>query len=270
MNVSILTVTFDKDIEFLKYNRKSVSMFCRRYAKSKVAVYDTELSCKDSHQWCLDKNIDVIIEPEAKLMNSGYISQQYIKMFADKYFTDDTDFILHLDSDAIFIKEHKPEDLFIDNKPVIIKNNYERLDQNFKNQNHQDGRKNPTRWKAITEQVLGFNVDYEFMFLSPFIYPSHIFKSVRQYIENIHQKSFLEFMSTQKMFSEFNTLGAYCYKYHHDDFVWIDRWEELDKVNQRIKTVRNILEQYSRHQVYRKVDLTNPDNPITRRLGKVS
>jgi hypothetical protein len=261
MKTSIVTVTYDKDLEFLKYNLKSIKKFCNGYHDNVVIIDDHENDCVETQRYLDSIGQKYFVNKEAKHVKRGYVRQQYIKLLCDLYVPDDTDYICHIDSDSIFKIEHTPEVYFIDSKPAIVKNNYELLVEKIKA--NEQTVKAFLRWKTLTSQFLGWDVEYEFMFRMPLVYPYHLFKSIRTFLEEKHNASLLDLLKDLPVISEYNLLGAYAYKMMHDEFTWIDRHENQEIALGLHKDLIGHYSSRKQQQPARYVDLSIPNNALS-------
>ena len=262
---SIITVTYDKDLEFLKYNLKSIKKFCREYHENVVVIDDHENDCIETQRYLDSIGQKYYINKEAKFVKRGYVRQQYIKLLSDLYVSPDTDYICHIDADSIFKQSHTPDRFFRNNKPILIKNNYIKLEQAFKQRGEDP--KWYMRWKETTSDILKFDVEYEFMGRMPLVYPKNLTKQVREHLEKIHSCSLLDLVKDLLIMSEYNVLGAYAYKFTPEDFFWIDRWETEHLIPET--NYKDIFGHYSSRklqQPHRFVDLSDKDNPISKLL----
>ena len=247
-NTSILTVTYDVDLDFLKYNLKSISHFCEEYAENVVVLDDHESDCVQTQEHLENIKQKYFINKQAKQINRGYIRQQYIKLFSDQYVSDNCKYICHVDSDNIFTGVHTPDVYFKDGKPIVVISNWNNLD------NH--------KWKPITDHAVGYDTEYEFMRRMPLIYPVWIFAKIRNHMQSIHG-DLISYLNSLKTFSEYNALGAFAYKYFHDDFYWIDQQEQRQEwVDTRDATPCVQYSNRSQAQPHRYVDLSVPGNKI--------
>lgn len=266
MKTSIITVTYDKDLEFLKYNLKSIKKFCKGYHENIVVIDDHENDCVETQRYLDSIGQKYFINKEAKQVKKGYVRQQYIKLLSDKYVSHDTDYICHIDADSLFKKEHTPDRFFKKNKPILVKNDYKKLIANQKSAG------NPTvsweKWRDITSKFLNFKVNYEFMFRMPLVYPKSLTKQVREYLEKIHKSSLLDLVKDLPIMSEYNILGAYAYEFTPEDFFWIDRWEDLEILGQT--NYKDVFGHYSSRELEqpaRYIDLSGDDNELDKILG---
>ena len=81
MKTSIITITYDKELEYLKYNLKSIQKFCHGYHENIVVIDDHENDCVETQKYLESIDQKYFINSEAKKIKQGYIRQQYIKLF---------------------------------------------------------------------------------------------------------------------------------------------------------------------------------------------
>ena len=253
MKTSIITVTYDKDLEFLKYNLKSIKKFCKGYHENIVVIDDHENDCVETQRYLDSIGQKYFINREAKFIKHGYVRQQYIKLHSHLYVSPASDYICHVDSDSIFTKENKPGEVyFSNNRPIMLMSRWENLPEKFH------------IWIEPTADILKFRPVHEYMRVMPLVYPVHVHEGVKNYLEKLHGMSLLDLLRDRDIISEFNVIGAYIYKYHKDKFHWVD---EVLNSKEHVD-YRNHLPcvQYSNRpeaQPHRYVDLSHPDNPIS-------
>ena len=66
MKTSIVTITYDKDLEFLKYNLKSIQKFCHGYHENIVVIDDHENDCVETQKYLETIGQKYFINKEAK------------------------------------------------------------------------------------------------------------------------------------------------------------------------------------------------------------
>ena len=269
MKVSIITITYDEDLEFLKYNLKSIKKFCDGYHENIVVIDDHENDCVETQKYLESIGQKYFVNREAKHVKKGYVRQQYIKLLSDKYVSRDTDYICHIDSDSLFKQKHTPEIYFRDNKPILVKNDYNKIILRQKSIGNSPA---PfERWRYMTSKFLNFKVDYEFMYRMPLVYPKDLTKQVREYLEKINNCSLLDLVKDLPIMSEYNIIGAYAHKFTNDDFFWVDRWEELELLRETSCEELDIFGHYSRRefdQPTRYVDLSTSNNELDKILDE--
>jgi len=252
MKTSIITVTYDKDLEFLKYNLKSIKKFCKGYHENIVVIDDHENDCVETQRYLDSIGQKYFINHEAKHIKAGYVRQQYMGYYMDKYCSPDTEYVCCVDTDNIFIKEHKPGEVYFSNdKPIMLMSRWENLAEKFH------------IWIKPTTEILKFRPDHEFMRVMPLVYPLWLFKEIRSYLEDVHKKPLLEILDVP-LCAEYDIWGAYAYKYYKDKFHWVDEvlnYRENIDYRYHLPCI-----QYSNRpeaQPHRYVDLSHPDNPIS-------
>lgn len=214
MKTSIITITFDKDLEYLKYNLESIKKFCQGYYENVVVIDDHENDCIQTQQYLESIGQKYFINLEAKKIKKGYIRQQYIKLFSEQYVSSDTDYICHVDSDNIFTDYHNPSVYFANSKPIIGMQKWAQMPN--------------TTFKPYTDKTLEYESDYNFMRRMPLVYDFNLFSELREYIFNL-KGDIIDYLNTLETISEYNLLGAYAFKFRPDFFHWIDVVDSSEK-----------------------------------------
>jgi len=80
MKISILTVGFDRDLEYLKCNLKSIKKFCQGYHENVVVIDDHANDCEQTQQYIESIGQKYFINTEAKKIKESYIRQQAKRM----------------------------------------------------------------------------------------------------------------------------------------------------------------------------------------------
>jgi hypothetical protein len=138
-----------------------------------------------------------------------YLGQQITKLSADTL--TDAEIICHVDSDCIFVRPMSPADLLFDGKVRVLMQ-----------PNDQLGRHRP--WQGPTEAFLGWTVPYDFMCQPPFAFPRWLYADVRNHAIDLHNVTLESYVRSRppRGFSEFNVLGGFAHRRHHDCFSWVD------------------------------------------------
>lgn len=250
MKTSIITITYDKDLEYLKYNLKSIQKFCHGYHENIVVIDDHENDCIETQKYLESIGQKYFVNKEAKKIKKGYIRQQYIKLFSEQYVSSDTDYICHVDTDNIFTDHHDPSIYFNDGKPILGIQKWSEMPS--------------TNFKSYTDQTLEYESDYNFMRKMPLVYNFDLFPRLREYIINL-KGELIDYLNTLETISEYNLLGAFAYKFHRGSFYWVDthqnknEWQEL---NSKFPCTQYSNRRYE--QPHRYVDLSDPDNVIAK------
>ena len=223
--VAVLTVTFDNDLKWLSKSWYSYKMFCKDYSSYNVIIDDHENDCEQSKSWLEENSINYYIDTEAKHIQVGYVRQQYMKFYCDEYVPADTDWICHVDSDSLYYAEHTPDVYFgKTGKPVMLIESYDAIEKNHTGESN-------GHWRDIITEALKLDhpVDYEFMRRMPLLYPTWLFKEVREWFVDNHGMTIFEYLKDKDNFTEYNFLGAYCWKYHRDLYEWVDVADETSE-----------------------------------------
>lgn len=207
LKTAIITVTYDKDLGYLKYNLKSIEKYCKGYHENVVVIDDHENDCEQTQQYLESIGQKYFINREAKKIKEGYIRQQYIKLFSEQYVSSDTDYICHVDSDNIFTDRHDPSVYFNGDKPILGMQKWSQMPN--------------TVFKPWTDRTLEYESDYNFMRRMPLVYHTDLFPKLREYISNL-KGDIIDYLNTLETISEYNLLGAYAYKFTRESFHWID------------------------------------------------
>ena len=201
MTTSIFIKTCRKDLEWLRYSLLSIAKWSVGFSEF-VIVADED--CRDT------------LEPIAALLpepywiyyvlgsDNGYIQQQAIKLAADIYCS--SDYILFVDSDCVFFRIFMPSSFMHNGKPVLMKTRYGNLG-------------GAEAWKAITESIVGWEVEFEYMRRLPLMYRKDTLRKFRERFPSLLPK--LSVMESRD-FSEFNALGAFIEKEDKEGYYIAD------------------------------------------------
>lgn len=209
-----LIVTYERDLKFLEYNLKSFRKYCTGFAGTIIVV---PMSQVDKFMY-LEKMFGqpdscVWISGFMEYPGKGFVHHLAMKMYADVIMPEATH-ILHTDPDCLWTRPTTPDDYFVDGKPVLVVEPYNLLKLYFK------GRYD---WKAITEESLGFDCEYETMCRHPAVHLKELYPAVRACIEARHRTPFTDFyLRHPNKFNygvgEFNELGSYAIKHLRDKY----------------------------------------------------
>lgn len=213
MICDIFIKTYPTDYPWLKYCLRSIGKFASEFRKTVIvspAPYHDSIGLGFDWVW-QERHEYGLGNPRF----DGYLSQQVFKLYADT-FTDDADYILHIDSDTIFTRPVTPETYFTDGKIDWMMTPHAMIE---------------TPWQPITEKFLGmpapFSVSFEFMRRPPQMIPRWLYASLREFCVQKHGCTLSEYIMKQpyRAFSEYNALGAFAFYFHHDKFNWINTAE---------------------------------------------
>ncbi len=214
--VAILIVSYWKDAQWLEYCLRSIAKYAIGFAGVTVAYPYRD---KEAMRPICFKH-GAAMQEFKEIEGKGHLHQNAAKCMADKL-CPKAEFVLHVDSDCLFYKPVSPRDYFVDGKPVLLIEEYERLKP------VNSGHVSPYLWKAGTEKALGMKCQYEAMRRHPAVHPRALYSEMRDHIENLHGVPFLDYVMAQSEvfpygFSEFNCLGAYAHHFLYDEYHWTD------------------------------------------------
>ena len=214
MTTGIFIVSYPPDLEFLDYCLKSIQKFCTGF--NEVVVHFPVSAHAVNRQGKIARFV-----MENRSVDKPFNHHQAIKCNAEKYM--DSDFILHVDSDCMFLKPTTPEDYFVDGKPVLMAHPFDHL-KDFAPQRY--------HWRECVQNALGFDPVVETMCRHPAVHYRGLYPQLRSFMAELHKVPFNDYVLAQKEaqnilgFTEFPTLGAFAWKFRHDDYHWIDPTKE--------------------------------------------
>ena len=212
MNVEILIATWSKDIEYLRYNLKSIAKFASGFSGTTLLVAQQEEQlfkpiCEEFG--CSLAMYDRVSDPKY-----WHLQHQTEKCMADVH-CPNADLVLFTDSDCVFTAPVTPENYIIYllmspkiPKPILLIEEFSRLQGN--------------PWKPEVDRALGIDAKYETMRRHPAVHWREMFKDFRNRVETVHHMPFFDYVMRQKPefpwgFSEFASMGAFC--------LWSDLWK---------------------------------------------
>ena len=195
MSCDILYRSYAQDFNWLGYSLKSLKKRASGFHRVHIAVPASDFGMLP----VCDGEVHLVQDP-----CRGYMAQQITKLYADHFCH--ADYVLHVDSDCIFSSPVKPEDFFVNGKPVLLR---------------EEGCESP--WMDISARSLGWRDDAEYMRRMPIIYPRWIYSEFRDWMKERNGMPIEQWIDQQpnSEFSEFNTLGQWAYKFHRDAFEWL-------------------------------------------------
>jgi hypothetical protein len=201
--ISIFIKSYRNDFRFLNYCLKSIEKFVTGYSEIVIAIPEWDLWLFEELMAGID--IDVIVYPVQEY-GDGYLYQQFVKMTAYQFCTED--YIMFVDSDCVFtgFVDIAPEDNYL---PEILIADYSSVGGGIV-------------WKAPTEKWIGCSVNYEYMRRHPLVYRSSTLEALHKSRPNLEQ----EIMESGR-FSEFNAMGIWTHLNEPEKYRFTDMasWE---------------------------------------------
>lgn len=218
MTIDIFIRTYAKDLQWLEYALRSIQKYVTDYRNIVIAIPQGQ-----GHHLA-HLTAERVVEVED--MADGYIGQQLTKLEAWKY--SDADVFVYWDSDVV-AKEPLDivADLFHDGKPILYKTRYASIPD--------------CPWKGITEQAVGFPVEWEYMRRMPMVHTRSAVEATNAHLVETHEaamfwgapeynkagvRAYLASLP-YRHFSEFNAIGAIAEKFHAKEYHIVDT-ESID------------------------------------------
>lgn len=193
----IVLRTHSKDFEWLQYSIPSILKFCKYRKLHLLCPWPQVQDLKK--QWP-----DLTVLP-CPVYEMDYLGQQITKMQA--WSITNADILIYTDSDAIFIKPYELN--LIDGRIPRLVTHYRDL-------------KWPIKWKEVVIEHTGLTPKYEHMRRLPQVFWREDVKDCCEWLVKRWQKPIDDYIQKAVLFSEFNVLGEWCYRYRNDKYVWQD------------------------------------------------
>lgn len=205
MTVDWFYKTYPADFPWMVFSLRSLQKFATGFRKIVVVCSEQQPPTGTAEQ--------VYMAHES---GDPYMTQQLIKMHADCF--TDAEFIAYMDSDTILTTNVTPDSFIVHcRRPIAYFTPYASL-----------GEKDRI-WQKPTSDFLGEQVTNEFMRRHPFVIPRKLLSEFRAFCWQQHGhsiESYVRGLGTRD-FSEFNAIGAYLFKYHHDKMEWRNTDEQM-------------------------------------------
>ena len=196
MKLTFHTIQRGEDEKYAKYLQETHNRFC---SESNLAI-ENALTQDD-------------------FLKNEYMNDQLRIIMSDKY---EGDYIAQIGIDSVFTDTTSLSSFIEDGKVMMPYTSYEALYASKMPDTMKEGVK---KNQEMTSAVMNKEVEYEFARRMPLVYPREIFAEARKFIEDIHKVTIEEYMSELDMFNAYNFLGAFCYKYANDLFMWLNTEE---------------------------------------------
>lgn len=196
MSISIFVRTYHRDIKWLNYCLQSIHKNLLGWDEIVIAIPTGQETL------LFDLTQEKVIT--TKIQKDDYLAQQSDKMQAHKYCKGD--YILFVDSDVIFKPNANVLDYFYENKPIILKANYNSVGEAI-------------CWKKPTEKLFKEKIEFEYMRFAPQIFHKSTLEMFNDSFPDIENYVISQ---PYRQFSEFNALGFYAEKMQPDDYSIVD------------------------------------------------
>lgn len=230
MKVSIHIVSFVKHFHWLKYCLRSIEKYATGFHEISLWIPHEDVAEVQKLEQEYKGQVPLRIQPYEDWPGKGMLKHFDLVIHADQC-CPEADFILHMDSDCIFLEPVTPEDYFVGGKPVLMYADYEWL-----------CRIEPAIrcWQEASYRALGWKPQQETMRRHPAVHPRETYLLTRQCIERHTNTLISDFIKAQQNehpagFAEYPTLGAYAWRFLSQKYHWINQENEVrpkDKILQ--------------------------------------
>ncbi len=199
--VSIYIRTYKRDIAWLDLCLQSIHRNLKGWDEIVVGVPEGQID----HLRYLEAERRIV----CPYFRTDYVGQQVAKLQAHRYVRGE--FVLFVDSDVVFLPGADVRDFFVDGLPLIEKRRYAAIEK--------DGM-GAIKWQQAVENLYGEKPEWELMQghgarlfrTSSLLGFSKRFPDIESYAQQV----------PKRMFSEFNLLGYYVWRYEHGQYAFRD------------------------------------------------
>jgi hypothetical protein len=210
MKCDIFIRSYKNDSEWLRYCIKSIEKYASGFNDVIITYPEGDDCCRHS----ATKNI-----PIKEIHTDGYIDQQLTKLNATKYVSNDTTHILFVDSDCCFFDKFTPDTYSINDSPYLCITHYDYID---------------SPWKNITQDIMGIEIEYEFMRRQPLMYRKESLIDFQNWFLDTKYITLIDFMVNvkERKVSEYNLIGSYVYYINgYDKYKWVNTNSDIIPYN---------------------------------------
>lgn len=198
MNVSILMVTFRRDLEFAEYSMRSVRKFSSGFGEN-ICVVPTQDEAMFNE---IAEPLGFIVKAFDERPDKGFVHHEALICEADAW-CPGADAVYHLDADCLMTAPQKASDYFINGRPILYRQRY----SDFRNHPNRYG------WKVCVQNATGIDPEWETMCRHPAVHWRCAYGLTRRAIEEHTKGDWKEYIlgcknSYPQGFAEFPTLGA--------------------------------------------------------------
>lgn len=197
--------SYPADYRFAEYLCRSIDKFCHGFRRLIIVAPDDQ---------CPRPNLPtaIVVQPEH---SPTYLGQQAQKLYADTH--TDADFILHVDSDCVFVRDVQPQSFIQNGKPIWLMTKWEHLDEATK-----------AAWLGPMTKFAGYAPALEGMRRHPVLWPRWFYSVLRGFCIGKHGQTLWDYVMTQpdRAFSEFNCAFAVAHCWHQDRFTFLDTHQD--------------------------------------------
>jgi hypothetical protein len=219
--LSLMVRSFRGDMLFAREAVQSAAKYVPGALEIVMVVPQADLHVFRSEFSNLTLQMPLRFVGERYILEDQHVQQKWSKIHADTYCRGDM--ILHLDSDVVFRRFLRMRDIMWLGRPILVYQRYDTLNSH---------RVSPLNWGKGISKALGSPVEHEFSRSTLHIYPRSLYPHARRHIEKVHGVNITTFLQgkegvhspdadASRLFSDFNYLGAYAWKFAQEDFSFI-------------------------------------------------
>lgn len=215
-NVEIFILSCAKHFDWLNYCVQSIYKFATGFSRLNILIPAT-----DKEQFRLinysDKSPTMNVLLGDEWTNKGMLWHMAQIMKSDEW-CPGADYILHMDSDCMFVEPVTPDDYFENGKPILYHQSFKTL-----------GVQHPDvlRWQQVVQECVTFKVTQETMRRHPAVHHRMVYSAARLEIEAKTKMPWDEYIKAQRnefpqTFCEFVTLGNVAMHSFRNDYKFLD------------------------------------------------
>lgn len=206
MKHQVLIASYERDFIWLRHCLRSLKRFSVGFLPP---VISTSSADRDGARRLVD---EVFPEATVKVRDffHGNLRAQMAMMEGDIH-CPEADFTYLVGSDCLVWDEFRPDQYFMEGKPIMLYTSYKLLPPGVP-------------WQGGTSLAVGHFCEFEYMRRLPICYPKELFPNCRRHIETIHHQPFQSYVQQQigrGNFSESNIMGAFAHRYMPHLYKWV-------------------------------------------------
>ncbi len=202
----VLIASYQRDFIWLRHCLRSLKKFSKGFLPPVISVATPDFL---GAKMLVNETF-----PEASVIvrdfPHGNLRAQISMMECDRL-CPGADYTYLVGSDCIVWDEFRPDQFFLDGKPIMLYTSYSLLPPGVP-------------WRPGTSRAMGQDLQYEFMRRLPLVYPKALFEPMRRHIESVHRMPFPSYVQSQigrGDFSESNIMGAFAYLFRPQLYTWL-------------------------------------------------
>lgn len=212
---TVFYVSYHKDYDWFTYSYRSLKKYGSGFAHVMVAVPHQD--GEKFRPFCEQNGI--LLRTYLEVPGKEFLHHEVLKCEADIWVPADTEIVVHIDSDCIFVEKFSLDTYMHEGRPILPRERYE------------DFRHYPSRysWKRCVDYAIGGDHEWETMTRHPSLYYAEVYGELRRRVEKRHRISFQQFVLYQKntfpqSFAELPTIGAMALD------LWPEKYQIVDVV----------------------------------------